>query len=91
VNLGNPVEMTILEFAMAVQHKFTGPVQIQYLPLPSDDPKLRRPDITKAKQLLNWEPAVTLDEGLSKTIDYFKRLTGVPVEPVYREPKAVMT
>jgi dTDP-glucose 4,6-dehydratase len=91
VNLGNPVEMTILEFATAVQDKFGGPIQIEYLPLPSDDPKLRRPDITKAKKLLDWEPRVGLDEGLTKTIAYFKELTGVPTQPVYRQPKAILT
>jgi dTDP-glucose 4,6-dehydratase len=90
VNLGNQTEMTILEFATAVQDKFGGPIQIQYLPLPSDDPKLRRPDITKAKRLLQWEPKVALDDGLSKTIAYFKELTGVPMQPVYREPRAVL-
>jgi dTDP-glucose 4,6-dehydratase len=89
VNLGNPTEMTILEFAKAIQSKFAGPVDIDYLPLPSDDPKLRRPDITKARNLLNWEPKVRLDEGLEKTIAYFKHVTGVPMQPVYREPKAV--
>jgi dTDP-glucose 4,6-dehydratase len=91
VNLGNPVEMTILQFAKAVQEKFTGDVEIDYLPLPSDDPKLRRPDITKAKTLLNWEPKIGLDEGLSKTIAYFKQVTGIPMQPVYRESKTVLS
>jgi dTDP-glucose 4,6-dehydratase len=91
VNLGNPVEMTILQFAQAVQEKFGGPIQIAYQPLPSDDPKLRRPDITKARQLLGWEPKIALDEGLSRTISYFKELSGIPMQPVYREPKAIMT
>jgi dTDP-glucose 4,6-dehydratase len=89
VNLGNPAEMTILQFAKAIQAKFSGDIEIEYLPLPSDDPKLRRPDITKAKKLLKWEPKVGLDEGLSKTIAYFKQLSGIPMQPVYREPKAV--
>jgi dTDP-glucose 4,6-dehydratase len=91
VNLGNQDEMTILQFALAVQDKFTGPVNIQYLPLPSDDPKLRRPDISKAKRLLNWEPKIGLDEGLSKTIAYFKALSGIPMQPVYRESNALFT
>ena len=89
VNLGNPDEMTILQFAQAVQAKFTGALKIEYLPLPSDDPKLRRPDITKAKTVLNWEPKVGLDEGLSRTISYFKQAAGIPMRPVYGEPKVL--
>jgi dTDP-glucose 4,6-dehydratase len=72
VNLGNPDEMTILQFAEEIQTRFGHGVEIQYKPLPSDDPKLRRPDITKAKKVLNWEPRVTLEEGLGVTIDYFR-------------------
>jgi dTDP-glucose 4,6-dehydratase len=72
VNLGNPVEMTILQFANQIRGRFENAVGIEYLPLPSDDPKLRRPDITKARNLLGWEPKVALGEGLSVTIDYFK-------------------
>ena len=91
VNLGNPAEMTILQFAKAVQQRFGDTLQIDYRPLPSDDPKLRRPDITKARTLLHWEPKVDLNEGLSKTISYFKQLADIPLQPVYREPKAVNT
>jgi dTDP-glucose 4,6-dehydratase len=72
VNLGNPVEMTILEFANEIRSRFDNAVGVEYLPLPSDDPKLRRPDITKARNILGWEPKVALGEGLSATIDYFK-------------------
>ncbi len=72
VNLGNPVEMTILDFADRIRARFGPSLKIQFRPLPSDDPKLRRPDITKAKQVLGWEPKVSLDEGLTATIDYFK-------------------
>jgi dTDP-glucose 4,6-dehydratase len=72
VNLGNPVEMTILQFANEIRIRFDHAVGIEYLALPSDDPKLRRPDITKARNLLGWEPMVALGEGLSATIDYFK-------------------
>ena len=89
VNLGNPTEMTILEFAQAIQARFAGDLEIDYLPLPSDDPKLRRPDINKAKKLLGWEPKVGLDEGLSKTIAYFKQSVGIPTQPVYRLPNVV--
>src|SRR5579884_635452 len=74
VNLGNPVEMSILDFAREIRARFENAVGIEYQPLPSDDPKLRRPDITKAKQILGWEPKVPLSEGLAATIDYFRTL-----------------
>jgi dTDP-glucose 4,6-dehydratase len=74
VNLGNPVEMSILDFAREIRARFENSVGIEYKPLPSDDPKLRRPDITKARQILGWEPKVPLSEGLAATIDYFRTL-----------------
>src|SRR5882724_2444806 len=74
VNLGNPKEMTILEFAQEIRGRFDGGVGIDYRPLPSDDPKLRRPDISKAKRVLGWEPKVELSDGLGKTIEYFRAL-----------------
>jgi dTDP-glucose 4,6-dehydratase len=76
VNLGNPVEMTILEFAQHIQERFGGNVGIEYKVLPSDDPKLRRPDITKALRVLGWKPKISLNEGLGATIDYFKKQVG---------------
>ncbi len=72
VNLGNPTEFTILEFGKMVLQRTGSPSQIVYKPLPQDDPKQRRPDITKARKLLGWEPQVPLAEGLAKTIDYFR-------------------
>jgi dTDP-glucose 4,6-dehydratase len=72
VNLGNPKEMSILEFAREIQKRFAGDAGIDYRPLPSDDPKLRRPDIAKAMRVLGWQPKVGLSEGLGVTIDYFK-------------------
>jgi dTDP-glucose 4,6-dehydratase len=72
VNLGNPKEMTILEFANEIRARFDDTAGIEYRALPSDDPKLRRPDITKAKRVLGWEPKVALSEGLSTTIGYFQ-------------------
>ena len=72
VNLGNPVEMSILEFANRIRALFGNHAGIEYRPLPSDDPKIRRPDISKAKRVLGWEPQVGLDEGLTQTIEYFK-------------------
>ena len=79
VNLGNPVEMTILQFANEIRGRFENAVGIEYRPLPSDDPKLRRPDITKARNLLGWEPKVALTQGLSVTIDYFKNKESLTV------------
>lgn len=75
VNLGNPAEITILEFANQIRHRFDDSVGINYKPLPSDDPKLRRPDIGKAKRVLGWTPKVALNDGLTTTIDYFRRKT----------------
>src|SRR5476649_184516 len=72
VNIGNPVEMTIGQIAETII-KMTGSTsKIVYRPLPTDDPKQRRPDITRARTLLGWEPKVQLDEGLVKTIAYFR-------------------
>lgn len=72
-NIGNPTELTILEFAERVRSQFPNAPKIIFNPLPEDDPKQRRPDIAKAKRLLGWEPKVNLEEGLKRTIDYFKQ------------------
>jgi UDP-glucuronate decarboxylase len=72
VNLGNPGEFTMLELAEKVLQKIGGKSKIVYRPLPSDDPKMRRPDITVAKRELGWEPKITLDEGLDHIIAYFR-------------------
>jgi len=75
VNIGNPHEITILDFAKEII-KLTGTDQkIIFQPLPTDDPLQRQPDITKAKELLNWEPKVSREEGMKKTFEYFKSLT----------------
>jgi len=71
-NIGNPVELTILEFAERIRAEFPNAPKIIYEPLPEDDPKQRRPDISKAKKLLGWEPKVSLEEGLRHTLKYFK-------------------
>ena len=68
MNLGNPREMTILEFAEAVRAAAGGGGRIVFQPLPKDDPKQRRPDITRARTLLGWEPRVPLELGLAETI-----------------------
>lgn len=72
VNIGNPREMTIREFAEAVQRVTGSDCPIEYHPLPIDDPKVRQPDITRARQELGWEPQVHLDEGLRRTIEAFQ-------------------
>ena len=72
VNIGNPHEMTIEEIARTIIEISGSKSRIVYRPLPEDDPKVRRPDITRARTLLGWEPKVSLDEGLLKTLDYFK-------------------
>jgi dTDP-glucose 4,6-dehydratase len=71
-NIGNPIELTILEFAERVRTHFPNAPKIIFEPLPIDDPKQRRPDISKAKRLLGWEPKIGLEEGLKTTIAYFK-------------------
>lgn len=74
VNIGNPIEMTILDFAKKVIEVTKSKSQIVFKQLPKDDPKTRQPDITKAKKELGWEPKVSLQDGLKKTVDYFKSL-----------------
>ncbi len=71
VNLGNPREMTVKEFAEAIQQVSGTTVPLRYLPLPEDDPKQRQPDIRKAAKVLGWRPMVGLEEGLRLTLDYF--------------------
>ena len=73
VNLGNPHEMTVLEFAQEIIRLTGSRSKIVFKPLPLDDPKQRRPDITRAKKLLNWQPKVSLVTGLDKTIAYFRK------------------
>jgi len=76
VNIGNPTELTIEEMAKTIV-RMTGSVsRIVYKPLPEDDPKVRKPDITRARDILGWEPKVGLEEGLTKTIDYFRKKLG---------------
>jgi dTDP-glucose 4,6-dehydratase len=72
VNIGNPHEMTVLEFGQKIIELTHSKSTIAYKPLPEDDPQVRQPDITKARKILGWEPKVKLEEGLSKTIDYFR-------------------
>jgi UDP-glucuronate decarboxylase len=73
VNLGNPCEKTVVEIARQVLEMTGGESEIQYRPLPSDDPRRRKPDITLAREYLGWEPKISLEEGLAATIDYFRK------------------
>ena len=72
INIGNPLEVTILQFAERIKALIGSKSQIVFGPLPEDDPKVRQPDIGRARKILGWEPKVSLEEGLRKTIDYFR-------------------
>jgi len=74
VNIGNPNEMTILEFARLIMGLTGSRSEIVYRPLPEDDPKTRRPDITRAREVLGWEPRVPVEEGLRRTIEWYRKL-----------------
>ena len=73
VNIGNPHEMTILQFAQSVQRLCGKDVPIVHRPLPQDDPRVRQPDITRARTILGWEPKVGFDEGMKRSIDWFRQ------------------
>ncbi len=73
VNLGNPEEITVLDFAKEIIRLTGSKSRIAFCPLPQNDPKVRQPDITRAKTLLGWEPKVTREEGLKRTLEYFKQ------------------
>jgi UDP-glucuronate decarboxylase len=72
INIGNPNEFTMLELAETVIKLSNSQSKLEYQPLPSDDPKQRKPDITRANESLNWSPTIELEEGLLKTIQEFK-------------------
>jgi UDP-glucuronate decarboxylase len=74
INVGNPVEFTMLELAEKVLHKIGGKSKLCFKPLPGDDPRQRKPDITKAQNVLGWQPTVSLEDGLDPTIAYFRKL-----------------
>ncbi len=84
MNIGNPDEISLKEFAEEILALTGNKVKIVYKPLPVDDPKQRQPDITKAKSLLGWEPKVKRKEGLKITYEYFKAL---PKEELSKLPK----
>jgi dTDP-glucose 4,6-dehydratase len=74
VNIGNPHEMSVLEFARKINELCGSTAEIEFKPLPVDDPKIRQPDIARAREVLEWEPKMDLERGLALTIDYFKAL-----------------
>jgi dTDP-glucose 4,6-dehydratase len=74
VNIGNPAELSVLEFAREIQRLTGTQSEIAFRPLPVDDPRVRQPDISKARERLRWEPTVALEDGLKRTIEYFKTL-----------------
>jgi UDP-glucuronate decarboxylase len=74
INLGNPDEFQLIELIEVIQKITTKNLEVQHLPLPQDDPKMRQPDITAAKKLLDWHPLINLDQGVEKTIRYFDKL-----------------
>jgi dTDP-glucose 4,6-dehydratase len=76
-NIGNPTEMTISEFAETINRATDNPAGIQYNPLPTDDPKQRRPNIDKARRVLGWVPKVELAQGLAQTIPWFAKQLGL--------------
>ena len=78
VNIGNPVEMTVLEFAREIIAATGSKSTIVYEPLPQDDPKVRQPDISKARRVLGWEPKVALADGLTRTIEWFRARPASP-------------
>ncbi|MEJ5976717.1 UDP-glucuronic acid decarboxylase family protein [Novosphingobium sp. PS1R-30] len=80
INLGNPEEVSILELAQRISQLTGVPIDLEFLPRPCDDPHRRRPDITKAKTVLGWQPTVSLDQGLASTISWFK--TGSDADPL---------
>jgi dTDP-glucose 4,6-dehydratase len=74
VNIGNPHELTVLEIAKLILKLTHSSSRITHHPLPADDPKVRRPDISRARTLMKWEPQVELEEALHRTIEYFRKV-----------------
>lgn len=80
VNIGNPGEMTILQFAEKILATIQSATEIEFRPLPEDDPRVRQPDISRAKALLGWEPQVKFEDGIAETIEYFRAVVRIGVE-----------
>jgi len=88
VNIGNPIEFTVLDLAERIRRLAGSRSPIIFVPATRDDPRQRRPDISLARQLLGWEPQVSIDEGLRRTIDYFRRTLLHAVPPGDRAASA---
>jgi nucleoside-diphosphate-sugar epimerase len=88
VNLGNPDEYTILQFAQVIRELIDPALEIIHEPLPADDPRQRKPDISRARELLGWVPGVALHEGLTRTVESFRTSRSVPPRSVERTPVA---
>lgn len=82
INIGNPAEYTILEVAYLVKKLTGSDSNIVFMPLPEDDPKVRRPVIDKAREILNWEPVIALEEGLRRTIQHYRTMLHQEQVPV---------
>ncbi len=80
VNIGNPQELSLADLARTIIRMTGSSSQLVYRPLPTDDPKVRRPDITRARTILGWEPKVLLEQGLTTTIEYFRQKLGLPAQ-----------
>ena len=80
VNLGNPTPTSMLDLAVEIISLTGSPSEIVFAPIPSDDPKLREPDISKARELLGWEPSIPRKTGLDKTIKYFERVLKMSID-----------
>ena len=78
VNIGNPQEMTLLQLAQQISRLSGSRSELVFRPLPTDDPKVRQPDIGKARRLLKWEPKVDVEDGLARTIDWCRKLVAQP-------------
>ena len=95
VNIGNPQEFTVKDFAETIKQKVGSQSEIKLLPATQDDPRKRKPDISTARKYLNWEPIVPVSEGVEKTIEYFKKElekeggTIIPTGPNAAKPKPV--
>jgi dTDP-glucose 4,6-dehydratase len=81
VNIGNPQELSLADLARTIIRMTGSTSQLVYRPLPTDDPKVRKPDITRARSVLGWEPKISLEQGLTSTIEYFRQKLGVPAQP----------
>jgi dTDP-glucose 4,6-dehydratase len=78
VNIGNPREMTLLQLARQIIQMSGSRSEVVFRPLPTDDPKVRQPDITKARRVLGWEPKIEVEDGLRRTIDWCRKLVTQP-------------